>query len=322
MRDHKAAETAIRWVVVVGLMCMLSGDALHAQQVADPHFTPRVPSPAFPHGQGPRVLVDAAHQNFHTLMDRYAPFGDILAADGYRVVSSHERLDPGALVDVAILVIANAGTAGKASWRLPTAPALDAEEIETVVVWVRDGGSLFLIADHMPAAGAVAELAARFGVYLTNGYTYAPRRGHPGDLFTRADGKLLDHPITNGRDVSERVDSVLSFTGQAFQVVSGPGTVLRYGPDAFSYLPVDAEATPDETTPRVASPGWVHGTAFEVEEGRVAVFGEAAMFSAQLAGAQRRPMGLNHALARGNQQLLLNIVHWLCGLIGDSGSPG
>jgi hypothetical protein len=43
----------------------------------------------------------------------------------------------------------------------------------------------------------------------------------------------------------------------------------------------------------------------------LAVFGEAAMFSAQLAGPQKRPMGMNVPRAKQNCQLLLNVMHWL-----------
>ena len=50
-------------------------------------------------------------------------------------------------------------------------------------------------------------------------------------------------------------------------------------------------------------------------KGRVAIFGEAAMFSAQLAGPQKRPMGMNDPVAKQNPQFLLNIMHWLSGLL-------
>ncbi|MHC4507963.1 MAG: hypothetical protein ACYTAO_03255 [Planctomycetota bacterium] len=49
----------------------------------------------------------------------------------------------------------------------------------------------------------------------------------------------------------------------------------------------------------------------KVDNGRVAVFGEAAMFSAQLAGPKQRPMGMNASDAEQNHQLLLNVMHWL-----------
>jgi hypothetical protein len=47
----------------------------------------------------------------------------------------------------------------------------------------------------------------------------------------------------------------------------------------------------------------------------VAVFGEAAMFSAQVSGPQRRPMGMNAPRAGQNPQFLLNVMHWLAGLL-------
>jgi len=50
-------------------------------------------------------------------------------------------------------------------------------------------------------------------------------------------------------------------------------------------------------------------------EGRIVVFGEAAMFSAKLAGPGKIKAGMNHEMAEENHQLLLNIVHWLDGKI-------
>jgi hypothetical protein len=45
--------------------------------------------------------------------------------------------------------------------------------------------------------------------------------------------------------------------------------------------------------------------------GRFAIFGEAAMFSAQLAGLRRQKIGVNAPEASQNHQLLLNVMHWL-----------
>jgi hypothetical protein len=47
----------------------------------------------------------------------------------------------------------------------------------------------------------------------------------------------------------------------------------------------------------------------------VVVLGEAAMFTAQLAGANRSPMGMNHPAAPQNAQYALNVLHWLSGLL-------
>jgi hypothetical protein len=59
----------------------------------------------------------------------------------------------------------------------------------------------------------------------------------------------------------------------------------------------------------------------KVGRGRIAVFGEAAMFSAQLAGSENEPMGMNAPEAMQNHQLLLNVMHWLTRVpeLGDGG---
>jgi hypothetical protein len=51
-------------------------------------------SPQFAPGTGPRVLVDAAHGNFHTIDGRFAAFGELLRADGYRVAGAGEAVTP------------------------------------------------------------------------------------------------------------------------------------------------------------------------------------------------------------------------------------
>jgi hypothetical protein len=44
------------------------------------------------------------------------------------------------------------------------------------------------------------------------------------------------------------------------------------------------------------------------------MLGEAAMLSAQIAGPQRQPMGMN-VPGSDNKQLALNIMHWLSGAL-------
>lgn len=48
-------------------------------------------------------------------------------------------------------------------------------------------------------------------------------------------------------------------------------------------------------------------------KGRITIFGEAAMFSTQIAGPEKIKMGMNNKVAPENHQLLLNIIHWLDG---------
>ncbi|MDX1385893.1 MAG: DUF4350 domain-containing protein, partial [Thermoanaerobaculia bacterium] len=70
-------------------------------------------------------------------------------------------------------------------------------------------------------------------------------------------------------------------------------------------------------TPSIPADGLLVGAVFRFGEGRVAVFGEAAMFSAQeqITKDERTLMGMNHPDAAGNPQFLLNVMHWLSGLL-------
>ena len=308
-----------RSILLLSIACLLlTPIGLLAQQRPDSSFIPTVASAAFDVASGPLVAIDAAHHNFHTLNGHYATLAALLEADGFRVQAWATPFTTDSLAEIDILVIANAGSDDQSSWVLPTASAFLEEEASAIEAWVEQGGSLLLIADHMPAAGAAAALASRFGIHFTNGYTYQPReKGLTGDLFTRQEGLLRDHPFTRGRHQDERIDTVMTFTGQGFQASSEVDTVLVFGPGAVTFLPVDAEAAFSAQTPRVHSGGWLHGATVHRGQGRVAFFGEAAMFSAQVAGPKRRPMGMNHPKARQNKQFALNVFRWLAGLLDE-----
>ncbi len=85
--------------------------------------------------------------------------------------------------------------------------------MEAVTEWVRAGGALFLIADHMPFPGAAENLAAAFGFTFYNGF--AIRKGAGKDIFTPANG-LSDCALTQGRNDQERVSSVQTLRARLF----------------------------------------------------------------------------------------------------------
>lgn len=290
-----------------------------ASQIADEGWSPTVSEPAFSRGDGPLVLVDAAHGNFHTIDGRYSAFAELLELDGYRVRSANTVVTEELLKPADVFVISNALPGGDdAEWKLPATSAFTPDEIAVIVDWVRAGGALLLIADHMPFPGATADLADEFGVVFLNGYAVrSPEEG--GALsFTRSSGSLADHAITRGRSESERVESVTSFTGQAFRFV-GTVSPLMYMPDDWVVLLPKVAAARDESTPSVSARGLVQGGVLRFGSGRVAVFGEAAMFTAQ-SNVRRgvvRQMGMNHPAASENAQFVLNVMHWLSGLLDE-----
>jgi hypothetical protein len=300
-------------ITFTALVLWSAATTAFAQQVPDPDFRPPVPRPAYEAGKGPRVAIDEAHHNFHTADGRYKAFAELLRRDGYRVNAHNKPFSAEALKAADVLVVANAlNERNVRDWSLPTPSAFTAGEIAAVRDWVGKGGSLFLIADHMPFPGAAGDLAKAFGVEFSNGYAEPghrpPDRAGP-DVFEPATG-LKECAVTRGRSADEKVTKVATFGGSAFQLPKGATPVLVFGPDSVSHETKKAPGiTPD--APKVPIRGWSQGALLKVGEGRVAVFGEAAMFSAQLAGPTKRPMGMNAPDAKQNPQLLLNVLHWL-----------
>jgi hypothetical protein len=285
------------------------------QTVAD-DWEPAVARPEFPPGAGPVVLVDAAHGNWHTIDGRFKVFARLLEKDGYQVRSAGEPVSPQLLATADVFVIANAVKGGENSeWKLPTPPAFTADEIETLAGWVEDGGSLLLIADHMPFPGAVADLAEAFGVVVLNGYAKEAFDKTGTLTFTRASGLLADHPITRGRDDAEAVDSVKGFTGQAFRPVAPGFQPLMLMPDDWAVFLTEEASAFRPNTPKVSARGLHQGGVLRHGDGRVAMFGEAAMFTAQtlVRNGETFRFGMNDPEAAGNAQFVLNVLHWLSG---------
>lgn len=318
MYRHSLSFVVFCIACLVYLSACLSS-AIADGQAGDDQWVPSVASPAYPAGDGPLVLVDAGHGNFHTIDGRYSAFADLLRLDGFRVRSTETRVTPETLDQASILVISNALLGGDdAEWSLPTPAAFTEDEIEVIADWVDSGGSLLLIADHMPFPGATATLAEKFGFTFYNGFAMKSATAGGVLTFTRSSGALVDHAITRGRTASERIESLTSFTGQAFGF-SGEVQPLMHMPDDWKvFLPSEAWDF-DESTPRVSASGLIQGGVVERGVGRVAVFGEAAMFTAQVSirNGKVRRMGMSHPAASENAQFVLNVMRWLSRRIPD-----
>jgi hypothetical protein len=327
-RPSKRAGIFLAAGIVSAATILGLGAGAGAQQGPDRTFAPAVPRPAFATGTGPRLCLDEAHHNFHTLDDRFWAFGELARRDGYRVAPLRAPFSAASLAACDLLVIANAQPDDRewSEYPSPTPSAFTPAEIAAVAAWVEQGHRLLLIADHQPLAGAARTLAAALGATFTDGFAFKDAaegadaaaiqaaRQTP-TLFVPADGTLAPHPISEGRDPSERITQVRSFTGQAFRAAgAGARPVLVLPRDFVSLEPRIAwQFTPG--TPRRPVGGWLQGATARLGRGRVAFFGEAAMFSAQVAGADRRPMGMNAPMAEQNAQFVLNVLHWLSAII-------
>jgi hypothetical protein len=294
--------------------CLALTACSFGRQVPDDGFRYAIDAPRYAAESGPRVAIDAGHGNFHTAGGRFGPFARLLRDDGYSVESFEGLLSAEALAGVDVLVIANPlAEENQRRWRLPTANAYTAAESAALRKWIEDGGALLLIADHMPFPGAAEELAADLGIFFANGYAQdGSGNGHLA--YCREDGTLRAHPITDGTEPAEKVDCVKVFTGQAFRVAAGArAEPLMVMPAGSRVLLPSKPRDFSDRTPYILAEDLLQGAALEIGEGRVAVFGEAAMFTAQLAITRksRTSFGMSAPGAEQNPRFALNVLAWL-----------
>ncbi len=280
-----------------------------AQQVTDENFNYPVSLPMYQIGSGPLILFDEAHNNASTLKGTYSTFGKLLASDGYKVISSKEKASYELLKKAKIYVTVNA-MYDMENWNLPARSAFSQEEINELSTWVADGGSLFLVTDHMPCGASVNELAGRFGINVMNGF--AIRKDGRSEVFSKEKKTLISNEITSPQ--GKEIDSIMCWGGTGFIVPPHAQVISVLGDDYQIYLPSDVSQIKkrlSETIPYISGRGLVNGAYLKFGKGRIVIFGDGAPFSAQLQGVKSEKRGMNHPKAAQNAQFLFNIIHWL-----------
>jgi hypothetical protein len=299
-----------RQILLSSLCVLVLALSSSAQQMADPEFNVSVENPVYSKN-GPRVMFDEAHYNFHTADGRYKPFVDLIMNDGYRVVRNRKPFTKAGLDTFKVLVIANALGAEEMDDEGANKSAFTDEECQIVRDWVKDGGSLLLIADHAPFGGAAQNLAKAFGVEMADAFTTDAANSLSGEpsfiIYTRQNKLLGEHPIIEGRGGAERINKVMSFTGQSLKGPNESVSILKLSDSAKDF--VDRGGTTS-----TSAAGRSQAIALKLGKGRVLVQGEAAMLSAQIAGSEKFKMGMN-VPGTDNKQYALNVMHWLSGAL-------
>jgi hypothetical protein len=145
-------------------------------------------------------------------------------------------------------------------------------------------------------------------MYTADEQNFDKESQNPGFIvYTRDTGRLADHPVTRGRNASEHVNKIITFTGQSLKGPASATAFLKLADTAMDLMP-------GPNTKPVSAAGRAQGVAMKFGKGRVVVMGEAGMLSAQITGPQRVPFGMNRP-GIDNRQLALNIMHWLSGLL-------
>ena len=286
---------------------------ISAQHLPDPNFKSEVEKPAFTKNT-PRVMFDEAHNNFHTSTSRYKPFADLLMNDGYRLVVNRQPFTKKSLASFKILIIVNA-LGDDIDEAAAENTAFTDDELAVVKLWVHDGGALLLIADPGPFAKATSSLAKQFGVEMFANFTEdssnsAAEFQSSLIVYSRDNKLLIDHPITAGREGTEKVNRVIVFGGQSLKGPADSVALLKLSDTAR-----DASHGADGATSVVTTRGNSQGLALKSGDGRVVILGEADMLTALLGEPpDNEPIGMNFS-NNDNKQLALNVMHWLSGIL-------
>jgi hypothetical protein len=303
-------------VLIAGILLPQPAAAQQPLVVEDADFVAAVDRPAYGAGTGPRVLIDEAHHNIRSLTGFYGPFGNLLRADGYRVTTLSEAIGPDILRGADVLVISNALPAPSQEEADTLGSAFTSTELDALIRWIQNGGALLLFVDHRPFPRAAAELGRRLGLEMLDGYALDYERWDPV-VFSRARGTLGPHPIIDGRMIEEQVDSVATFYGHAMRGLDPDiRPLMVFGPEIESMQPEGLWEIGDDTR-RIPVGGWLQGASLVLGQGRVVVYGEAAMAVAQRVGERGEPRGMNAPVGTQNAQLLLNTLHWLTGVLPE-----
>ncbi len=259
----------------------------------------------------PVIWFDEAHNNYHTASGRYKPLANLLSNDGFEIVKGLTPITKRTLVNTNLVLIAAPGH-------------ISNDELNILNAWIRQGGSLFTVTDH--SNFGFDGLLESLGVgtpeteytedsiharILEDGITKNPRHL----VFSEKDNLLGDHPIIKGRNDSERVKIVKSFSGRTIIAPPGSSVLLRLGESAVDYLTIEPLLRTVETSVAVQCKGQrVYGVAFELGKGKVVVVSEAAMLTAQIWMDGTPGAGMN-VPGSNNKQFALNIVRWLTGYL-------
>jgi hypothetical protein len=273
-------------------------------RIADSTYVHAPFDPAYSKNKGPIVFVDEAHNNFLTKTKNSHPFIKILEDDGYQLHPLRSKIVEGILQRCKILIIANPlHDSNVNKWILPNPSAFTNDEINILKNWVSNGGSLLLIAGHMPFAGASSDLGSVFGFKFYNGYV-RDVSGKAPSVFNKSSGRLTNHIINSG------IDSTASFTGQAFEIPINAEALMIFDSSHKMFMP-DTAGVFHPHTPSLDAGDLNYAAVLKYGKGKIAVTGGESLFTSQKILPMNVKFGINHPSAIQNQKFLLNLFHWL-----------
>jgi hypothetical protein len=278
----------------------------------DPKFDPTIDKPLYSKNKGPKILIDIGHHNFLPKYGFLKPFSDLAEADGYQVAFDSASFSKGYLDQYDILIIMSAlpfefGTKNEVTDELTFAWS----EIDSVVSWVKEGGSLIVFSEHAPFDQAINPLLNQFGINSSIGYTidsqnYDKKSGRKSWIVYSKDNELLNvsHNLITGQTPSERVDSVHTYGGSAL-------TGSAY--ENIFKLSKSAENTQHPTGVGPIGKGDSQCLAGKFGKGKILALGDANGFTAMMF-ENNEGLSISSGMAEKGyrwKQFVVNSLHWL-----------
>ena len=280
-----------------------------AQPTIDSTFRVTIDQPMFQGNARPSVLIDEAHNNVHKKEGGLYSFTRMMEEDGAKVFANEQIFTIELLSEYDVLIIVNAlHDSNVGNWKNPCLSAFTETEIDAVEYFVRSGGSLLFVADHMPLGGAAQDLAKKFNIEWSNSFAMQNGNHWPPSVFERDAETLLDSPVTVMSANGKQVSKVGTFTGSAFRTMEEVLPFLVFDNSHTLLMPEIAWQF-NKKTKNESAEGWLQGACMNYGKGKMVLLGEAAMITAQMRG--KTEIGMNSPNAPENAQLALNIFRYL-----------
>ena len=285
-----------------------------AQMYNDSSFNANVVHPKFKKGYGPKILIDAGHNNFAVELGLNKPLFDVASSDGYQIKIDSMQFTKEYLSNYNIVVIWPAmpfkfGSKNQVTDEI----TFTIDELDALHDWVSNGGSLLMFSEHAPIDKSVTPLFNKFGIQLSTGIVVdslnsdtpieMPSWKYSFLKFTSKNGLLnTEHPITKGEKKNERISNILTIGGGG---LTGDGytNILKLSSSAMikKWNGTMPTGTPNSQC-----------LAGNVGKGKLVALGDVNGFTAMFikSGGYKLSAGMQVS-GYDWKQFVLNTLHWL-----------
>jgi len=294
-----------------------------AQMYNDSSFDANVDDPKFKKGYGPKILIDAGHNNFAVELGLNKPLFDVASSDGYQIKIDSMQFTKEYLSNYSIVVILTAMPFkyGSEDFSLffngqkqADVFTFSTDELNALHEWVSDGGSLLMFSEHAPIDKSVTPLFNKFGIQLSTGIVVDSLNSDtPIDMptiwnhqllkFTSTNGLLnTEHPITKGEKKNERISNILTYGGGG---LTGDGytNILKLSSSAMIKKWNGTMPTGSPNSQCLAG---------NVGKGKLVALGDCNGFTAMIIKSREYKLSAGMQVSGYDwKQFVLNTLHWL-----------